>query len=181
MTGPRTKPSAGVEAPLRHAALPLLIFLVVTLVAVGAAWALWQSSEARDRSRFDVESRIAALAVTERIERQTALLRGAAGLFAADPDLSASSFDAYAERLGSTRSYPGVLGLGYAPFLRGPAERDAFVARMRLTAASDYGVRPDGARSRGRRAPAGPPRSPRGRGPRTRRTGRPASGSATAR
>ena len=64
---------------LRHATLPVAIFLFVTLVAIGAAIALWRSADARDRARFDAESRIASVAVGERMERQIALLRGAAG------------------------------------------------------------------------------------------------------
>ena len=71
---------------LRHATLPALIFLFVTLVAVGAAIALHRSAEARDRARFEAESRVASVAVAERMERQVALLRGAAGLFAAAPE-----------------------------------------------------------------------------------------------
>ncbi|CAA9535791.1 MAG: hypothetical protein AVDCRST_MAG91-3398 [uncultured Sphingomonadaceae bacterium] len=131
---------------LRHAALPALIFIVVTLVAVGAALALWRSAESRDRARFEAESRVASVAVHERMERQIALLRGAAGLFAASDSVEAGDFNAYVERIDLKGRYPGVLGIGFAPHLNRPAERDAFVARMRQTAASDFHIWPAGDR-----------------------------------
>jgi len=131
----------------RHAVLPALIFLVVTVAAFAAALALWRSADQGDRARFEAESRVAGVAITERMERQIALLRGAAGLFAADSAVDAAGFDAYVERLGLSTRYPGVLGIGYAPRLNGPAERDAFVARARTTAASGYRVWPEGDRS----------------------------------
>ena len=131
---------------LRHAALPALIFIVVTLVAVGAAFALWRSAEGRDRVRFDAESRVASVAVHERMERQIALLRGAAGLFAASDSVEAGDFDAYVERINLQSRYPGVLGIGYAPHLNRPAERDAFVTGVRRTAASDFRIWPAGER-----------------------------------
>ena len=142
------RPKSRPTSRLRHAALPALIFFVVTLVAVGAALALWRSAQERDRARFDAESRVARVAVHERAERQTALLRGAAGLFAASADVSAADFDAYVERLGLSQRYPGMLGIGYAPWVEGVAARDALIARMRDTAASGFAVRPDGGRAR---------------------------------
>jgi len=131
---------------LRHAALPALIFVIITLSALGGAFALWRSGEERDRARFEAESRVAGVAIAERMERQITLLRGAAGLFAAASEVTAPGFEAYVERLDLGSRYSGVLGLGYAPRVLGPAERDALVARTQATAASGYAVRPDGDR-----------------------------------
>ena len=132
---------------LRHAVLPASIFFFVTLASLIAAYALWNSAISRDRARFDAESRIASVAISERMERQVALLSGAAGLFAAGVDVPERGFEAYVDSIGLATRYPGVLGLGYAARIEGPAERDAFVAAVRRTAASAYRIWPAGDRA----------------------------------
>ncbi len=131
---------------LRHASLPAIIFLVVAIASIVAALALWRAAAERDAARFQAESRVAALAVFERMERQVALLRGAAGLFAATGGVDARAFDAYVERLELANRYPGVLGIGYSPRIVGAA-RDAFVSRIRAGPASDFRLFPEGARA----------------------------------
>jgi len=126
--------------------LPLLIFIILTATALATASALWRSAEDRDRARFEAESQVAAAAISERMERQITLLRGAAGLFAANETVTARGFGIFVDRLGLGSRGSGMLGIGYSPRLLGPAERDALVASTRETAASGFTIRPDGDR-----------------------------------
>jgi CHASE1-domain containing sensor protein/integral membrane sensor domain MASE1 len=92
------------------------------LVGFGLTVAVWHlvalSTERRAREQFDAE----CAEITERIERRMDLyeagLRGAQALFKAEPAPSRAQFRDFADGLDLPRNFPGVLGLGYAAWLR---------------------------------------------------------------
>ncbi|WP_170162317.1 CHASE domain-containing protein [Caldimonas tepidiphila] len=93
---------------------PLLVFLL-SLLVTGALLALaWRALEARDQARFGMEATRTVTAIQERIRITSALLEGAAGLFAASEQVNKDEFAAYVERLDLRERYPGILGIGFS-------------------------------------------------------------------
>ncbi|MEW5685146.1 MAG: CHASE domain-containing protein [Pseudomonadota bacterium] len=103
---------------------------------------LLRSADTRDRERMRLEADLAVSALQERMEAHSALLRGAAGLFAGSDSVDAREFDAYVSQLGLGTRYPGVLGIGYSARVEGEAGRDALVAAMRQQGMSSFHVWP---------------------------------------
>jgi signal transduction histidine kinase/ActR/RegA family two-component response regulator len=102
-----------------------------------------RNAETRDRDRLRLEADLAVSALQERMEAHSALLRGAAGLFAGSDEVDAREFDAYVGQLGLGTRYPGVLGIGFAARAEGEAGRDTLVASMRRQGFSDFRVWPE--------------------------------------
>jgi signal transduction histidine kinase/CheY-like chemotaxis protein len=107
-----------------------------------AALQLFLAARAEDSARLRLEADLAVSALQQRLDAQVALLRGAAGLFAASDHVGAQEFAAYVTRLGLTSHYPGVLGIGYARLVHGEAARDGLEAEMRRQGATDFRVWP---------------------------------------
>jgi len=132
---------------LPHLIVPALVLLVGAVATLLTAIQLRDANHARDASRLRLEANQAVAALEERLGGHTALLRGAAGLFAASDDVTATEFSAYVERLGLDTRYPGVLGIGYSAWLPDAAARDALVADMRRAGRPDFRVWPAGDRA----------------------------------
>lgn len=111
-------------------ALPAIVATAGLLATFSGAFLLEQGREARQRLRFEAVVDQANDAVGRRLDTYVAVLRAAAGLFAASDDVSPQEFRAFAERVELTLRYPGIQGLGYSA--RVPAgEGDQLLARMR--------------------------------------------------
>ena len=123
-----------------------MVLLVGAAATVLTTLQLRDANAARDASRLRVEANQAVAVLEQRIEGHNALLRGAAGLFAASDTVTAAEFTAYVERLGLGREYPGVLGIGFTARLDGDAARGALEARMRSEGWPQFRVWPAGAR-----------------------------------
>ncbi|MFZ5719045.1 MAG: CHASE domain-containing protein [Pseudomonadota bacterium] len=123
--------------------MPILVLMVGVCATALVALQLFSTAVSRDNARLRLEADLAVSALQERLQAHGALLRGAAGLFAASDQVSAPEFTAYVERLGLQIHYPGVLGIGYARLFRGEAAREAVVADMRRQGVADFRVWPE--------------------------------------
>jgi signal transduction histidine kinase/CheY-like chemotaxis protein len=131
---------------LPHLIVPALVLLVGAVATVLTAVQLLDANDARDASRLRVEANQAVSALKQRMEGHSALLRGAAGLFAASDDVTAREFSTYVARLGLGSRYPGVLGIGYTARIEGDPAREALEARMKRQGIADFRVWPGGSR-----------------------------------
>lgn len=123
--------------------LPFLIWIGGLTATVGSTALLLDSAETRNRLTFLHATDIELRAIKDQFSTYTALLRGAAGLFAAQDDrVSLSEFRAYVRRIEFEPLYPGVLGIGFTATL--PAsERASFEARAAALGVPGLRVRPD--------------------------------------
>ncbi len=122
--------------------IPSLILLAGLLATGGSAAVLWQSSELRDRLTFHHATEIELRTIEGQFRTYTALLRGAAGLFAAQGEtVTLSEFRSYVQRIEFQDRYPGVLGIGFTPNLPA-AERDRFATRAEALGVPGFRVRP---------------------------------------
>nr|WP_245524119.1 CHASE domain-containing protein [Methylobacterium nonmethylotrophicum] len=117
--------------------------LIAGLLATGLSTALiWRSAEMRDRLVFLHATEIELRTVEDQFRTYTALLRGAAGLFAANDDaVTLAEFRAYVERIEFQSLYPGFLGIGFTPTMPA-AERERFAARAEALGVPGFRVRP---------------------------------------
>jgi two-component sensor histidine kinase/CHASE1-domain containing sensor protein len=95
-------------------ALPAIVAAIGLVTTLTGAVVLEHGREQRERLRFDAIVDQANDAVASRMETYIAVLRAAAGLFAASDSVSASEFRAFADRVELARRYPGIRGLGYS-------------------------------------------------------------------
>ncbi|MEA2626570.1 MAG: hypothetical protein QOD06_2615 [Candidatus Binatota bacterium] len=119
----------------------LVLLLALALTAVATSYA-WTNTQAEERARFDLAVESASNAISERIETCVAILRGAAGLFAASEYVEWSEFQAYVERLDLQRRYPGVRGVGFSERVT-IGDAAAFVARARREVAPGFHLWPN--------------------------------------
>ncbi len=102
----------------------------------------WRAAELRDRLTFTHATEIELRAIEEQFRTYTALLRGAAGLFAAEGEsVTLAEFRAYVRRIEFQALYHGYLGIGFTPTL--PAsEKERFAARAAALGVENFQVRP---------------------------------------
>jgi len=117
--------------------------LAAGLLATGVSTALtWQAAALRERLTFEHATEIELRTVEDQFRTYTALLRGAAGLFAAEDDtVTLAQFRAYVQRIELQRLYPGFLGIGFTPTLPASA-RETFAARAEALGVEKFRVRP---------------------------------------
>ncbi|KMO44446.1 histidine kinase [Methylobacterium tarhaniae] len=113
------------------------------LVATGLGTALiWRAAEMRDRLTFLHATDIELRSVEDQFRTYTALLRGGAGLFAANDDtVTLAQFRAYVQRIEFQTLYPGILGIGFTPAIQA-SERERFAAKAETLGVPGFRVRP---------------------------------------
>ncbi len=119
------------------------VILAAGLLASGAvAEAAWRAGEIRDEQSFHHATEIELQAILDQFGTYTALLRGAAGLFAAAHDeVSLADFRAYVGRVDVVRRYPGFLAIGFTPVLP-KADRERLTAGLRAQGIADFTIHP---------------------------------------
>src|SRR3954447_20651496 len=96
-TGPPSPVSAALP-PVPRFVTPYLVLSVTVVLTVAAAGFVGVSAHAKDLLRFNASIQRARDAITNRLDTQTALLRGGGGLFAAHPSVGAAMFHKFVER-----------------------------------------------------------------------------------
>ena len=129
--------------------LQILVFLLTGACALLLTLAAWLSArsdaEAEARGHFDVQVAEIVAAIKGRALDYEQVLRGAAGLFAASASVERAEWDAYVDALRLETVYPGIRGIGYAPFVR-DADRAALEKRAALEAIEGFAISPPGTR-----------------------------------
>ena len=92
------------------------------LVGVGLTVLVWHlvavGTERRARERFDAEAEEISQRIVQRMNLYESGLRGAQALFNAQPEPTRAQWRDFAAGLDLANNFPGVMGLGYAVFLR---------------------------------------------------------------
>lgn len=125
------------------------IIVATAAAALGLTLAAWKSArddeQAKARIAFEARATGIARAIEGRMLDYEQALRGGAGLFAASQAVTPDEWSAYFEATGVERAYPGIRGLGYAPYVS--AERKAELERWARSAGlPGYAVFPPGTR-----------------------------------
>ena len=141
--GPVATAAASRPPALKAARWVPRAILAAGLLATGVSTALiWRAANLRDRLTFLHATEIELRTVENQFRTYVALLRGGAGLFAANGDtVTLAEFRAYVERIEFQSLYPGVLGIGFTPTMPN-AERERFAAKAEALGVPGFRVRP---------------------------------------
>ena len=149
-TGP-IGPLPSAPPPRRRAPTPWLrqlpwIVLGIGLVVTALVWANWQGQQ-REIRRADFRQQVDKVrtGIETRLQANKQILRGVAGLFAADDRVTREQFRAYVESLRLAEHYPGIQGVGFARLIA-PADTAAQVQAIRAEGFPDFALRPPGER-----------------------------------
>src|SRR5690554_4524562 len=121
--------------------ISLLVFvgaLFVTILATAGAW-IFERQMAREA--FDADVRELHQQIEARLGELIALLRGGAGLHATLTIAPDDVFATYVSRLDLRQNYPGVLGIGFARYVK-EENLDDYIVQVRAEAFPDFTVRP---------------------------------------
>jgi two-component sensor histidine kinase/CHASE1-domain containing sensor protein len=120
--------------------LPLIVLLLGILSSVAAASGVQRLAAAKDEERFANVVAQTHGQIEARLQTYTAVLRAAAGLFAAKKgEVEQEEFRAFADRLDLPGTYPGIQGLGFSAAL---PDHDGPRTRVLLTRLGVPGLRP---------------------------------------
>lgn len=124
---------------------PTVVFLVGLALTTLLGYFAWQGNHARDLGRFENSVQRSDRAIQTRLDIYIGLLRAGAGFFAASTFVDPKEFRAFAERIDTTRNYPGVQGIGFAERVR-HGEKTDYLTRMRAQLGADFEIMPAEAR-----------------------------------
>jgi CHASE1-domain containing sensor protein len=136
----------GVKNPVTLPALARPWFPAAVLAAglsltVFAAYYAWRTVELRNSSQFELTAQHTRADIERSLEAYVALLRGVAGFFAADTNVTPTQFNAFVHRLRLSDFYPGIQGIGFSE--RVPVDQeDAFVAKMLALGRTNFQIWP---------------------------------------
>lgn len=120
--------------------------LLASLLVSAAAWYLTRLDTERDaQRRFDFRVTEIHAAILSRMQAQEQVLRGAGGLFAASGQVTRREWQAYVNALQLAKTYPGILGVGFAVRIA-PEEMAGHVSAVRAEGFPAYAVHPAGER-----------------------------------
>jgi PAS domain S-box-containing protein len=146
---PRPAPASTPPTPRRLLGSPvaqaLLVFVFSMLVTGTLVGGVALGIERQDRLAFDYEVERTRDAIEQRLAVTANLLRGAAGLFEASHEVSATEFRRYIDTLQLRSRYPGIQGIGFSRWLD-PADVSGFEAEVRADGRTDFHVWPAGRR-----------------------------------
>ena len=129
----------------RWASAPWIVLVGMLMLTGVAAEYVRQTTNQAERQQYHYAASTSAHeirdAIRDRIHTYVGLLRGAAGLFAADRVVSREQFHEYVQRLDLERNYRGVLGIGWAPVVP-PGTAAELEQQLRLEGEADYHIRP---------------------------------------
>lgn len=126
-------------------AIPYAVLAGSLLLTLVTAFSVATTADATEQLRFEHEVQQTQSTIEARIETYISMLRGLAGLFAADDAISRAQFRAYVEQLSLPQRYPGTQGLGFSARVA-PEDLDELVASVRAQGQPDFQVWPAGPR-----------------------------------
>jgi len=119
----------------------LAVLLVALSLTVAATYYAAASAEAKDTLRFESLVQQTRDSLHNRLETYIALLRAAAGLFAASERVDRHEFRAFVRRQGVQEHYPGIQGIGFSRRIKA-SDKDSVIAAMRRQGLAAFQIRP---------------------------------------
>ena len=121
--------------------LPALVLICGLGGTALATYLVLENAEVKNEQRFSEATDQLKEAITSRMEAYAGLLRGGAGLFAANYEVSKEEFRRFYERLQITNAYPGLQGYGYTARVA-PEQVNEFVEMVRRQGAPEFRIWP---------------------------------------
>lgn len=143
-------PRIAIKLALKKNRFSVLIYVITLLIGMLLTVLQYQnyrhSEEQRIQNRFELVFKETNAAIIEKVLTYKQVLRATQGLFYAADAVSREDFRRFYDSLKLDEYYPGILGLGYVPFI--PAQALAqHEGDVRAAGFPDYAVTPIGDRS----------------------------------
>lgn len=123
---------------------------VVLVLGCALTWQEHQESVQQaarlEQVQFDTRLKAMTLGLERRLQSNTDLLRGVAGLFASSQQVSGEEFSTYVRGLQLAENYPGILGVGFSRWVV-PTELPGHVEQMRRDGHPLYDIKPNQTRA----------------------------------
>lgn len=123
---------------------------VALMLSLGVTVLLWQITEENTENQSQRRLQVLAGSIRDQIEGRMRdyeqVLRGGAGLFNASGKVTRREWRRYVAELDLSERYPGIQGVGFAPYLRTGAEKRNYVASARQQGFDGFQIRPPGTR-----------------------------------
>jgi len=126
--------------------IPYIIFIVTLTLTLLATAYTNQQTYTEDRLRFLNAVQDTNTNIRTQIETYIALLRGTAGLFAAEPNLGKQEFSDYASRLRLNQNYAGAMGLGFVQRIKN-SDKNTYIQNVQQQDNIPFTITPVGERS----------------------------------
>jgi two-component sensor histidine kinase len=121
--------------------------LVISLLATILLWRYEEHRVMEDgQMRFDHSSQLLKDDIANTLKAYAQFLRGSVSFVQASQGVSRDRWRQYVTEARLSENYPGIQGVGLNGFLKGEAELEAFLTRVRQSDWPDYSIRPSGVR-----------------------------------
>jgi PAS domain S-box-containing protein len=105
----------GVFRPFSFAILAFLSLFLLTQIAYHETK---RRSDQQEKERFQARTNQLSSAIIRRFGHYTQILKGAQGLLLVNKSIERNQWRKYCEVIEANKNYPGIQGIGYAPYLR---------------------------------------------------------------
>ena len=130
-----------------HHARWLPWFILATALSV--TFLLWEnerhSADQKLQAEFNSRVRETKISIEHRMLAYTQVLRGLAGLFSHDNNVTRLQFHNYFDRLNLDNNYPGIQGVAFLRIVP-LAQKDRHIAAIRKEGYPEYAIKPEGMR-----------------------------------
>ncbi|GIT91004.1 histidine kinase [Jannaschia pagri] len=126
------------------------IVVLVFVLSMSATLAAYRFEHARSLEQgqvmFERAGDVVHRDLVATLRAYAQFLRAGSALFRTGEDISRQDWSTFVRAVGLEENYPGTQGVSFNRILRGPAERDAFQAKVRATDWPNYTIVPPGDR-----------------------------------
>jgi two-component system OmpR family sensor kinase len=137
---------AKIKIRIRRPWIPYIIFIVTLTLSLLTTYYISKETYTEDRLRFFNAVEDTTINIETRLQTYIALLRGAAGFFAAEHTVNQQQFASFVSRLNLQKNYPGTQGIGYIQIVT-DNEKDNFIQSVQDQNNENFTVKPSGDRS----------------------------------
>ena len=131
---------------IKRSWIPYIILIVSLILTISSTYYVNRATNIEDRLRFLNAVHDTSSNIETQLETYVTLLRGVAGLFAAEPNVSQGIFDSYIQRLQVTKNYPGTIGIGYIQVVN-TNDKSNFIQTIQTDENPTFTITPSGERS----------------------------------
>jgi len=126
--------------------IPYIIFIITLVLTLLITAYINKQTYTEDNLRFLNAVQDTNTNIRTQIETYIAVLRGTAGLFSAELDLSKSDFVGYVTRLRLNQNYSGAMGIGFAQRIQN-SDKDSYIQAIQQEDNEQFTITPAGDRS----------------------------------
>ena len=126
--------------------IPYIILIITLTLTFLTTIYVSKATYTEDNLRFLNAVEDTTSSISSQMQTYIALLRGVAGLYAAEPNLTLGQFSEYINRLRLSKNYPGAQGIGFIQIITNN-NKDAFIQYEQSHDETNFTITPQGTRS----------------------------------